>query len=80
MLDRAARTIRARYVDGPFKSLDNRWTFTEGASGGCDIGFMIEYEFKSRMLGAVMGAMFDRAFRSFAEAFEQRADTIYGAS
>jgi coenzyme Q-binding protein COQ10 len=26
----------------------------------------------------LMGAMFDRAFRKFAEAFEARADQIYG--
>jgi coenzyme Q-binding protein COQ10 len=25
-----------------------------------------------------MGAMFDKAFRKFAEAFEERADRIYG--
>jgi coenzyme Q-binding protein COQ10 len=25
-----------------------------------------------------MGAMFDRAFRRFAEAFEERADVVYG--
>jgi coenzyme Q-binding protein COQ10 len=25
-----------------------------------------------------MGAMFDRAFRMFSEAFEKRADAIYG--
>ena len=44
----------------------------------CDIHFFIEYEFKSRMLGALMGAMFDRAFRMFSEAFERRADAVYG--
>ena len=27
-----------------------------------------------------MGTMFDRAFRMFAEAFEKRADVIYGAA
>jgi coenzyme Q-binding protein COQ10 len=26
----------------------------------------------------MMGAMFDRAFRMFSEAFEKRADAIYG--
>jgi coenzyme Q-binding protein COQ10 len=26
-----------------------------------------------------MGAVFDRAFRKFAEAFEARADEVYGA-
>jgi coenzyme Q-binding protein COQ10 len=25
-----------------------------------------------------MGTMFDRAFRTFAEAFEKRADAVYG--
>ena len=27
-----------------------------------------------------MGAMFDRAFRKFAEAFEKRADEVYGVA
>ena len=43
-----------------------------------DVEFFIDYEFKSRILGAVMGTMFDRAFRMFSEAFEKRADVIYG--
>jgi coenzyme Q-binding protein COQ10 len=42
------------------------------------VRFFIDYEFKSRLLSAVMGSMFDRAFRMFAEAFEKRADAIYG--
>jgi coenzyme Q-binding protein COQ10 len=74
----AESEIRARYIDGPFKSLDNRWTFKPAGENGCDVVFFIDYEFKSRLLAAVMGAMFDRAFRMFAEAFEKRADAVYG--
>lgn len=70
--------IDVKYLDGPFKYLDNRWTFRPRADGGTDVEFFIDYEFKSRILGALMGAMFDRAFRMFAEAFEKRADAIYG--
>lgn len=70
--------IRARYIDGPFKSLDNLWTFRPAGNNACDVVFYIDYEFKSRVLGALMGAMFDRAFRKFAEAFEERADAVYG--
>ena len=40
--------------------------------------FFIAYEFKSRVLGMLMGAMFEAAFRRFAEAFERRADAVYG--
>ncbi|WP_417425185.1 type II toxin-antitoxin system RatA family toxin [Hoeflea sp.] len=72
--------IDVKYLDGPFKYLDNRWRFEPHAGGGCEVCFYIEYEFKSRMLGALMGAMFDRAFRMFAEAFEKRAVEIYGAA
>jgi coenzyme Q-binding protein COQ10 len=76
-LDRAKRLILVTYVDGPFRHLDNRWTFSPQGEGGCDVGFFITYEFASRTLGLLMGAMFDRAFRKFAEAFEARADQVY---
>ncbi|MET0171368.1 MAG: type II toxin-antitoxin system RatA family toxin [Agrobacterium vaccinii] len=69
--------IDVKYLDGPFKYLDNRWRFEPTENGGCSVYFFIDYEFKSRILGAVMGSMFDRAFRMFAEAFEARADKIY---
>lgn len=77
VLKPAENAIDVRYVDGPFKYLSNRWTF-EPAGSGCEIHFFIDYEFKSRILGAVVGAMFERAFRMFAEAFEKRADEVYG--
>jgi len=77
LLNRQDHIIDVKYIDGPFRYLDNRWTFTENGQGGCSVGFFIDYEFKSRVLGALMGSMFDRAFRMFTEAFEKRADTIY---
>lgn len=70
------REIDVTYVDGPFRYLTNLWRF-EAAPGGADVFFHIEYEFRSRLLGALMGAMFDRAFRTFADAFEKRADDVY---
>jgi coenzyme Q-binding protein COQ10 len=77
-LDRAALEIRADYLDGPFRSMDNRWTFRPLDAGNSEIGFAIAYEFKSRTLALLMGAVFDRAFRAFASAFETRADKVYG--
>lgn len=69
--------IDVKYLDGPFRYLDNRWRFEPTDDGGCSVYFFIDYEFKNRLLGALMGSMFDRAFRMFAEAFEARADRIY---
>jgi coenzyme Q-binding protein COQ10 len=76
-LDGPNRTILVEYVDGPFKRLENRWEF-KPAGGGTSVEFYISYEFRSMALGLLMGTMFDKAFRRFAEAFEERAHKVYG--
>jgi coenzyme Q-binding protein COQ10 len=78
-LDRPGSTILVEYLEGPFRHLENRWTFAPVGEGACNVDFYISYEFRSRTLGLLMGAMFDAAFRRFAVAFERRADDIYGA-
>jgi coenzyme Q-binding protein COQ10 len=75
-LDHPRLRIDVEYVDGPFKYLENRWTFRDTPDGS-EVGFYINYEFKSFALGLLMGAVFDKAFRKFAEAFEERADFVY---
>ena len=70
--------IDVKYLDGPFRRLDNRWQFAARGPAACDVHFDIDYEFSSRVLGALMGAMFDRAFRHFTNAFEERARQVYG--
>jgi coenzyme Q-binding protein COQ10 len=77
-LDRANLKILVEYLNGPFKRMQNRWSFVVAGEDSCDIEFFIDYEFKSRALAIVMGAMFDAAFRRFAAAFEERADAVYG--
>lgn len=72
--------ILVEYLDGPFKHLENRWNFepVEGHDETCYVCFYIDYEFRSRMLAGLMGAVFDKAFHKFSSAFEQRADLVYG--
>ncbi len=76
--DRGQKLIVARYIDGPIKHLENRWQFSARDAGGCIISFDLDYEFKNLALKVLMGTMFDKAFRKFAEAFEARADEVYG--
>ena len=77
-LDRANLQILVEYLEGPFRQLNNRWSFRAAGDRACDVDFYIAYEFRSRTLGALMGTVFDAAFRRFASAFEQRADRVYG--
>jgi coenzyme Q-binding protein COQ10 len=76
-LDRPRLQILVEYLEGPFSHLENRWTFSPTGDQVCEVEFFIDYEFRSRTLGLLMGAMFDAAFRRFAVAFERRADDIY---
>jgi coenzyme Q-binding protein COQ10 len=76
-LDRKALKITVEYVEGPFSRLRNVWNFIPDPAG-CKVEFYIDYEFKSRLLAALMGSMFDAVFRTFASAFEARADKVYG--
>jgi coenzyme Q-binding protein COQ10 len=77
-LDRERLQIQVEYLDGPFSRMENQWHFHPATETTCDVAFFIAYEFKSRTLGLLMGAMFDVAFRRFASAFEHRADLVFG--
>jgi coenzyme Q-binding protein COQ10 len=77
-LDQEGGVIRVRNLDGPFTHLENEWRFV-AASGGCDVHFAIDYAFRSAMLQIIVGAAFDKAVRSYTDAFEARARAIYGS-
>ena len=77
-LNRPKLQVFVEYLQGPFSRMENRWRFTPAGEETCEVEFFIDYEFRSRTLGLLMGGMFDIAFRRFAAAFEARADSIYG--
>jgi coenzyme Q-binding protein COQ10 len=78
VLDPGALSVNVQAIDGPFRRMENAWLFEPADEDTCLIHFSIDYEFRSRTLGFVFGAMFDRAFRRFSTAFENRADALFG--
>ncbi|KUO55226.1 MAG: cyclase [Alphaproteobacteria bacterium BRH_c36] len=75
-MQRKKNEILVEYLDGPFSHLENRWRFLP-SDEGCEVDFYLDYQFRSRMLALVMGAVFDKAFAKFSSAFEARAGKIY---
>ena len=75
-LDRP-HTIRVHYEKGPFRYLNNVWAFTPDPRG-CLVDFRVEFEFKSRMLRAAIGVVFNEAVKLMVGAFLKRARDIYG--
>ncbi len=78
ILERDKHRIVVEYLDGPISHLENIWTFEALSDTSSRVHFSLEYEFKNLALRMLMGAMFDRAFGKFSQAFEKRADQIYG--
>lgn len=71
--------LTVEYVDGPLKFLRNAWSFAADGTGGCEIGFEVEFAFRSRIFEVVAGQVFDRALRHMIAAFEDRARALYSS-
>jgi coenzyme Q-binding protein COQ10 len=72
------------YADGPFRHLNNHWTFEpappspEFPSGGTLIDFYVDFEFRSKLLQSLIGVLFNEATKRMVAAFEARAKQLYG--
>lgn len=69
--------VRVQYENGPFRYLNNTWKFTP-VEAGTEVDFFVDFEFKSRLLQAVIGTVFNEAVRLMVRAFERRAMALYG--
>jgi len=77
-LDEPALTIDVDLISGPFRQLKNRWRFASHPNG-CKLTFEIDFEFKSRLLQALLAANFGLAVNRLVGCFEARAKTLYGS-
>jgi coenzyme Q-binding protein COQ10 len=73
--------VHVEYLTGPFRYLNNHWRFTpvpKEQGTGTEVNFFVDFEFKSRLLQAVIGTVFNEAVRLMVRAFERRAMMLYG--
>lgn len=69
--------IEVKYLDGPFRYLNNTWNLTP-VPGGTEVNFFVDFEFRSKLLQTVIGTVFNEAVRMMVRAFERRAMALYG--
>ena len=75
-LDRP-RQVRVSYENGPFRYLNNQWSFAPHPHGA-RVDFFVEFEFRSRLLQKAIGVVFNEAVRRMVGAFLKRANDVYG--
>lgn len=74
--DAGALQIDVDLIRGPFKRLSNQWRF-ESHPSGTKVVFDIDFEFKSRLLEALLHANFDYAVNKLINCFETRAAALF---
>jgi coenzyme Q-binding protein COQ10 len=77
--DANRREITVGLISGPFKRLRNHWRFAPHPTGA-QVHFDIDFEFKSRLLDALLAANFHLAVDRLIACFEARAEALYGAT
>ena len=76
--DFARRVITVEAIDGPFRLLRVVWRFTPRADHRTRIDFSADFEFSSLVLAAVASRFLDSMFGEMVDAFERRADHLFG--
>lgn len=74
----ANKMIEMRLVEGPFRRLDGFWRFDALGESACKVSFDLDFEFSSRMLGLVVGPVFNQIANSLVDSFHRRAAEVYG--
>lgn len=70
--------IEISSTDGPFLYLAVRWTLRPANKSTCLAHFYAGFELRSRFLERVVGPLFSDIMRRGVQAFEQRANQLYG--
>jgi coenzyme Q-binding protein COQ10 len=71
------REVRVKYLNGPFRYLNNTWKFLPHPNG-CEVDFYVDFEFRSAILQGAIGLVFNEAVQLMVRAFERRAMALYG--
>jgi len=71
------RWMLIKLIEGPFKTLEGGWRFTDLGGSGCKIEFNLSYEFSSRLLERLVGPVFGHIANSLVDAFIKRAHSVY---
>jgi coenzyme Q-binding protein COQ10 len=76
--DLAARRIDVEAIDGPLRHLHVVWTFEPDGDDWSRVGVCVDYAFGSTILAALASRAFEAMFGEIVDAFERRADRLFG--
>ena len=77
--DKKENIIKVTNIGGPLNHLENTWHFKE-QKNGTEISFDIDFEIENKFLNIVMTKSFQFGLDKIADAFQKRAEELFGNS
>ena len=77
--NKKSSTINVTNIGGPLNHLANTWYFKE-QENGTEIFFDIDFEIENKFLNIVMTKSFQFGLDKIADAFQKRAEELFGKS
>ncbi len=73
-------SIYVKNIEGPLNHLTNNWTFSDKNNGITEVTFDIDFEIKNKFLNSLMVVSFQFGLEKIADAFQKRAEELFGNS
>ena len=73
-------SIRIELVDGPFTALNGEWTFAALSDEACKVSLKMNFDFQRSLTKRMMAKVFTNIISAQLEAFQKRAEVLYGAN
>ena len=75
--DKNDNSIYVTNLDGPLKHLENKWHFRQ-ENNITEVSFDVDFELKNDLLNIVMTKSFQFGLDKIADAFQKRAEELFG--
>ena len=74
------RFMTMQLVEGPFRVLEGRWSFSPIGEVGTRVELEMRFEFANPVVGLLFGNAFEQSCNALIDAFISRAKQAYGAA
>jgi len=72
------RSVTLNLVDGPFSDLQGQWSVQELSHEACKVSLDMNFTFESKITQNLFGRVFKNVIAAQLDAFQKRADQLYG--
>jgi len=79
-LNMPGESIELKLVDGPFSNLHGIWAFKPLGEGASKVSIDMDFNLDTKLVPGVVGKVFEKIISSQLDAFQKRAQQLYGTS